>query len=91
MVEYIVQGVDEAKKQEVVSALQSLVDPAFHDNPISKVIVTRDFAEAVRQFVPVEAGEEYNPLHSYGTACAKTIPLISDDHFHCVIVFDAAE
>lgn len=90
MVEYVVHEVDEDKKQQVVSMLQSLIDPAFRDNPISKVIITRDFAETVRQFVPVEAGEEYNPIHLYGTACAKTIPLVSDDHFHCVIVFDAA-
>ena len=88
-VEYDVKEVDESKTQQVVSMLQSLIDPAFHDSPISKVIVTRDFAEVVRQFVPVEAGEEYNRVHSYGTASAKTIPLIDDGHFHCVIVFDA--
>lgn len=89
MVEYELQGVDDTKKQQVLTMLQSLIDPVFHEKIISRVIVTKDFAAVVRRFVPVEADEEYNPVHSYGTACAKTIPVISDGNLHCVIVFDA--
>lgn len=53
------------------------------------IIVTREFTTAVRQFIPIEAGEEYDPVHEYGTAMAKTIPLVRDHQLRFVIIFDS--
>lgn len=89
MIEYELRGVDESKKQKVLSELQSLIEPASREYPITRIIVTPDFATTVRQFIPRESGEEYNPIHDYGTARAKTIRLIRDGHPHFVIIFDA--
>jgi hypothetical protein len=89
MTEYELQGMDESKKKQLLSELQSLIEPAFRGNPITKIIVTPEFATTVRQFIPRESGEEYNPVQEYGTAVAKTIPLIRGDHLCFVIIFDA--
>jgi hypothetical protein len=89
MIEYEAQGVNDSKKQELLNNLRSLIEPAFRDNPITRVIITREFAASVRQFMPVESGEEYDPAHEYGTAIAKTIPVIRGDHIGFVIIFDA--
>jgi hypothetical protein len=90
MVEYEIEGVDENKKQQLLSMLQRLIERVPNDNPITKVIVTADFGAMVRHLIPAESGEEYDPIHEYGAAVAKTIDSIHNDHLRFVIVFDAS-
>jgi hypothetical protein len=88
MIEYELQGMTESNMQILQAELRSLIEPAFHDKN-ARIIVTPGFTATVRSFEPEESGEEYNPVHEYGTAFAKTIPLVRDDNLSFVIIFDA--
>ncbi len=81
-------GLHGEKAEEILVSLDRLVQESGLEHAIQKVIVTPDFAEAVKASLPEEKGESYDPVHDYGVAMGKTIPLFIDGHLQYVIVFD---
>ncbi len=89
MVEYDVDDVSEDLREKVVGELLRIIGASDLDETIRKVVVAADFGEAVRNHLTGSEREAYNPVHQYGVAKGKTIPILDDDQLGFVIVLDA--
>lgn len=87
MTEYVLE-LEEPARSQILKELEQMISKAFEDDPIAEVIVATDFGKAVVEHSPSGENARYDPVHDYGVAVAKTIPVSTDDELRFIIIFD---
>ena len=89
MTEIILDGIAADRKTEAEAEIKKNLSNFFSeaDNPVKSVIATNSFREKVCE---ITGKAHYDPMHEYGRAAGKTIPLRENGKLVFVLVFDAA-
>jgi hypothetical protein len=85
----ILEGVDENRKEEAETEIREIINAVFQntENHVDTINVTRKFRETIRDLVK-NSEKDYDPHHEYGTAFAKTIPILKEEKLAYIIVLD---
>lgn len=86
------EGVRKGKKREARKEFRSLVRSLFRKEIPMKIIVAKDFKSSVNHYLreKLNVTIPYDPKRSWGQAAAKTIPYISNNNLHFVLIIDGA-
>lgn len=90
MTDLDLEGVSAEKRESAEKELRSILRMFFgSEDPesIKSLIIAEDFASKVHNLSPRGEERKYNPVHGYGVAIAKTIPILEDNtlKFHIII------
>jgi len=76
--EICLEEIPNNERNQIEKEIKDALRIFFEDrrNPVRSIVVAKDFNEAVKRFLDGSSGEkrDYNQVHEYGVAFAKTIP-----------------
>jgi len=86
MVEILVDGVEQSKREVALKELESTLEHASQlQLPIDKIIVAKDFRGTVRSYTGLL---DYEPTHEYGLAVAKALPVGKNSDLRFIVVLN---
>lgn len=93
MSEICLEGVEEdTQRDRIETEIKDVLKMFFEDkrNPVRRIVIAKDFNETVKRFLGESSWEkrDYNQVHEYGVAFAKTIPEFQHGEIYFNLILD---
>ena len=92
MTEICLEEIEGNERDQIETEIKDALRIFFknRENPVEKIVVAEDFNETVRKFLHKSSWEkrDYNQLHEYGVALAKTIPEFENREISFNLILD---
>ena len=92
MTEIYLKGIRGNKRDQIETEIKDALKIFFknRENPVGRIVVAKDFNETVRKSLNESSWEkrDYNQVHEYGIAFAKTIPQFQNGEISFNLILD---
>ncbi|MCJ7632664.1 hypothetical protein MUP77_09775, partial [Candidatus Bathyarchaeota archaeon] len=92
MTEICLEGIEDDERDQIEIEIKDALRIFFENrkNPVKTMVVAKDFNETVKRFLDASSWEkrDYNQVHEYGVAFAKTIPEFQNGEIYFNLILD---